>query len=146
MKDLVFTEKQKHEALVIYQRQRLALGAKVDKQIKTRTTGEIWNLILRDANTAIAKEFDNEFKKIENLVARRKIKSTIETLYDEGIYCNANEAATLLACNDDNTSIEREYKALGGKQKLLVLKDIDRAIEESDDEFEDDEVIDDDEV
>jgi hypothetical protein len=121
----------REEALAIYLKTVAALGTKINKKVKKRTTGELWDLILRDTDKAIAKEFGDSFKTIPNLLARRKIKSAVELLYDEGIFVKKEQTTALFACGDDNTAIEREYRKLGGTQKLLVLKDIDTAEEES---------------
>ena len=121
----------REEALAIYFKTVAALGTKLDKKVEKRTTGELWDLILRDTNGAIVKEFGDSFKTISNLIARRKIKGAIELLYDEGIFVKKAETTALFACRNDNSAIEAEYRKLGGTQKLLVLKDIDIAEEES---------------
>lgn len=131
------------EALAIYLKTVAALGTKMDKNVQNRTTGELWNLILRDTDKAIAKEFGDSFKTIPDLIASHKIKGAIELLYDEGIFVKKAETTALFACGNDNSAIEAEYRKLGGTQKLLVLKDIDIAEEESEEplgeEPEDDE-------
>lgn len=137
----------REEALAIYQKTVIALGTKMDKNVQKRTTGELWNLILRDTNGAIMKEFGDSFKTIPDLLARRKIKGAIELLYDEGIFVKKAETTALFACRNDNAAIEAEYRKLGGTEKLLVLKDIDRAEEESEEPLgeepeDDDEVTD----
>lgn len=119
------------EALAVYLKTVEALGTKLDKKVEKRTTGELWDLILRDTNGAIAKEFGDSFKTISDLIARRKIKGTVELLYDEGIFVKKEQTTALFACGNDNAAIEREYRKLCGTQKLLVLKDIDSAEEES---------------
>lgn len=133
------------EALAIYLKTVAALGTKLDKKVNKRSTGELWNLILRDTNGAIVKEFGDSFKTIPDLLARRKIKGTVELLYDEGIFVKKEKTTALFACGNDNSAIEAEYRKLGGTQKLLVLKDIDITEEESEEalgeEPEDDEEI-----
>ncbi len=135
----------REEALAIYRKTVAALGTKLDKKVEKRTTGELWNLILRDTNGAIAKEFGDSFKTIPDLLARRKIKGAVELLYDEGIFVKKAKTTALFACGNDNAAIEAEYRKLGGTQKLLVLKDIDIAEEESEEplgeEPEDDEEV-----
>jgi hypothetical protein len=123
----------REEALAVYLKTVAALNTKIDKKVEKRTTGELWNLILRDTNNIILKEFGDSFKTIPDLLARRKIKGAVELLYDEGIYVKKEQTTALFACKNDNAAITAEYRRLGGTQKLLVLKDIDTAEEEIED-------------
>lgn len=121
---------ERQESIGIYLYNCKVLGYEPDKHLDRRTVGKIWDLIIRDLDLEIKKEFGDELKKIGDKTHRAKIKGALETLYDDQIFVHRDEARELLACRNDNAAIEAEYRKLGGTEKLLVLKDIDRAKEE----------------
>ena len=130
---------ERDEVVEIYKNQCEALGTQIAYNLDEKPTCEIWNLILRDADLAINKEFNKEFAKIKDIILRKKIKIALQALYDEKIYVKKEQTKWLFACENDNEEIQEEYEKLGGSGKLLALSETSSYLYEEEEEVEDDE-------
>ena len=119
----------------------LGVEPKDGKTLKKTKVSKIWSWIIKITDEAVDKRFKEIFRNMDaELVIRRKRKETIRTLYDEGIYVTPEQAQGILKAIT-NEQITREYKKLGGKENLLVLKEIEMTAylsEEIEDEDDDD--------
>ena len=138
-KDLPIEELSDHEeAIVIYKKRCNDFNIPISENLDKKTTGEIWDYILRDTDKVIYDEFGIELVKIKDVVLRAKIKVAIQALYDEGIYVKKEQTAALFACENNNEEIQEKYENLGGKEKLLALSETSSYLFE-DDEYEEEE-------
>lgn len=130
---------ERDEVVEIYKNQCEALGTQIAYDLDECPVCKIWNLILRDADLAINKEFNEEFAKIKDIILRKKIKVALQALYDEKIYVKKEQTKWLFACENDNEEIQEEYEKLGGSGKLLALSETSSYLYEEEEEEEDDE-------
>lgn len=108
-------------AIAIYKERCQDFNIPVAEHLDKKTTGDIWDYILRDTDKVVGDEFNDKLAEVKDFLLRSKIRIAIQTLYDEGIYIKKHQADALFNCENDNDKIQEAYKELGGQQPRLAL-------------------------